>query len=116
MASTTLPAEMRAGTLAPALPYFVAAAIYLVVLLVGSNLLNDSDTFWHIAVGEWITDHGLPHTDPFSFTFAGRAWIAKEWLSQVVFHGVYQAAGWSGMVVAAREAHPFGPAVLGPAF
>jgi hypothetical protein len=110
MASTTLPASTRAAGLAPAmLPYAVAAAIYLVALAVGTNLLNDPDSYWHIVVGKWILTHGFPHTDPFSFTFAGKPWIAKEWLSQIAYYGAWTLGGWSGMVV-------LGAASLGLAF
>ena len=91
----------RTGTVTPALPYLVAAALYLVVLAVGGNLLNDSDTYWHLVVGQWIIDHGFPHADPFSFTFTGTPWIAKEWLSQILFLGAFRLAGWAGMVVLA---------------
>ena len=76
--------------MAPALPFgWSAPTLYLVVLLVGNKLLNDPDTYWHIVVGQWILAHGFPHADPFSFTFAGKPWIAKEWLSQLLYFGAF---------------------------
>src|SRR5215469_13315526 len=47
------------------------------------RLLLDTDTYWHIVVGEqiWSTLQ-FPHYDQFSHTMAGAPWIAKEWLSQ----------------------------------
>jgi hypothetical protein len=104
MASTTLPAEARPGILAPALPFLVAAVLYLLLLLVGNSLLNDADTYWHIAAGNWILAHGFPHADPFSFTFAGKQWIAKEWLSQIAFAEAYRLGGWTAVVVIAAAA------------
>ncbi len=74
------------------------------MLLGGDALLNDGDTYWHIAVGGWIVSHGFPHTDPFSFTFAGKPWIAKEWLSQLLYFGAWRLAGWTGVVVLAAGA------------
>ena len=63
-------------------------------------ILNDADTFWHIAAGRWIIAHrAVPTTDPFSFTFAGRPWLAHEWLSEVVMAGAWLAAGWSGVML-----------------
>src|SRR6478736_4853269 len=51
----------------------------------GLPLLADPDSHWHIAVGNWMLAHGaVPTVDPFSFTFAGQPWIAKEWLSQLL--------------------------------
>lgn len=78
----------------------VFGAVAGALLLVGSRLLADPDTQWHIAVGRWIVAEGrVPWTDPFSHTFAGAPWIAKEWLSQVILHLVHATAGWRGVVL-----------------
>jgi hypothetical protein len=62
-----------------AISAITAGALYLLLLAVGAKLLNDPDTYWHLAVGRWILDHGaVPHSDPFSFTMTGAPWIAKE--------------------------------------
>lgn len=83
----------------------VAGAICLLLLGVGARLLNDPDTFWHIAVGRWIIGHGAwPSADPFSFTMAGMHWIAKEWLSQLIFAEAFGLGGWTGVVVVAAAA------------
>ena len=66
----------------------------------GLPLLADPDSHWHIAVGNWILAHGrLPHVDTFSYTFLGKPWIAKEWLSQLLLAGAYDLGGWGGVVV-----------------
>lgn len=66
----------------------------------GDMLLADADTQWHIAVGQWILEQGrFPTIDHYSHTFAGRPWIAKEWLSQLILAATYDAAGWKGVVV-----------------
>jgi hypothetical protein len=50
------------------------------------TLLSDCDTGWHIRTGEWIVaHHGVPARDIFSFSRAGDAWYAWEWLSDVLF-------------------------------
>ncbi len=72
------------------LPLCAAAAIYALLLLLGARLLNDPDVYWHIAVGRWIVEHrAVPHVDPFSATMAGAPWIAKEWLSQLLYAGAH---------------------------
>ena len=59
--------------LMPAWLWF-GVAVYAVLLANGNLLLDNSDTYWHIAVGKWILDHGaMPHTDIYSFTEDGRA-------------------------------------------
>ena len=60
----------------------------------------DGDTNWHVAAGRWILQHmTVPQTDPFSFTYAGKPWIAHEWGSEVLMALAWLAAGWSGVVV-----------------
>jgi len=63
-------------------------------------ILNDGDTFWHIAAGRWMVDHhAVPGGDPFSFTFAGQPWITHEWLSEVAMAAAWRAAGWGGVML-----------------
>jgi hypothetical protein len=61
--------------------------------------LEDGDTGWHIAAGQWIMAHmTVPNTDIFSYTAVGREWTAHEWLADVVMALSYSAAGWSGVL------------------
>src|SRR4051812_45722425 len=87
------------------LPFFVAAVVYLVTLASGEDLLGDADSYWHLAVARWIVAHrAFPTSDPFSFTFTGAHWIAKEWLSQLLYAGAFDLAGWPGIAVLAAAA------------
>jgi hypothetical protein len=87
------------------LPVLTAAIVYVVVLIVGSKLLNDPDSFWHLTVGQWIVENGsVPRADTYSFTKPGAPWVAKEWLSQVLFAISWEFAGWTGMVLLAAGA------------
>jgi hypothetical protein len=71
----------------------------------GLPLLADPDSHWHIAVGNWMLAHGtVPTVDPFSFTFAGQPWIAKEWLSQLLMAMAFKLGGWGGVTVLAATA------------
>ncbi len=77
-----------------------AALLLLALALFDPRLLNDGDTYWHLAAGNWMLDHGqVPHTDPFSFTRAGAPWQAHEWLAEVVMALAYRLGGWSGLVI-----------------
>jgi hypothetical protein len=81
---------------------WVGAGVYVLLLINGSILLNDSDTYWHIAAGKWILDHNaLPRVDIYSFTKAGEPWISTSWLAQVLFAATYEFAGWAGPIVLA---------------
>jgi hypothetical protein len=101
----------RAGPVYGLLPLWVGAGIYTLFLLAGDHLLNDPDTYWQIAIGRWILDHGaVPRTDIHSFTMFGQPWISTQWLAQVLLAGSYGVAGWAGPVVltAASIAATFG--------
>ncbi len=102
------------SALAPVLiPLSVAGVLYLVLLVSGDKLLNDPDSYWHIVVGDWMVAHrAFPTHDPFSFTLAGSPWIAKEWLSQLLYAGAHGAFGWPGMVVLAAASAAFAFALL----
>ena len=82
---------------------FIAAAAAIAVMAVACfdpRVFIDGDTNWHVAAGRWILTHRLvPQTDPFSFTYAGKPWIAHEWGSEVVMALAYLAAGWAGVVL-----------------
>ena len=81
---------------------WLGVGIYVLLVVNGSLLLNDSDTYWQIAVGQWILDHGaLPQADIYSFTRPGEPWTSSSWLAQVLFAGSYRLAGWAGPVLLA---------------
>jgi hypothetical protein len=81
-------------------PLCAGAGAYLFFLSWGEILLRDSDSFWQIKVGQWITDHGaMPHTDVYSFTRFGESWISSSWLSQVLYAIVYGSSDWAGPVI-----------------
>ena len=91
-------AEARPGA-ALASPLWLGTAIYGLLLIVGERLLNDPDTYWHIATGRWIWAHGaMPGVDPFSHTLGGAPWHAHEWLAELIIAGAYGALGWAGVV------------------
>ncbi|WP_137896157.1 hypothetical protein [Ramlibacter sp. 2FC] len=80
-------------------PLIVGSLVYLLVFFHWEKLLRDGDTYWHIAAGQWILEHGaVPAKDPFSHTMRGAAWTAHEWLSEVVLALAHAAGGWSAVV------------------
>jgi hypothetical protein len=84
------------------LPWLTGTGVYALLILSGGRLLNDPDSYSHLAVGRWIVEHGaVPHVDPFSHTMSGAHWIAFEWLSEVLYAAAFGFSGWSGVVVLA---------------
>ncbi len=75
----------------------VAGLVMLALILFAPPVLNDGDSYWHLATGQWIVAHGrVPTHDPFSFTMAGAPWVAHEWLSEWLMALGHALAGWSG--------------------
>lgn len=65
-------------------------------------LLADGDTGWHIRTGQWIVATGeVPRSDFFSFSKAGEAWYAWEWLSDVIYAAAFAWGGLKGVVLLA---------------
>ena len=81
---------------------WLGVGVYVLLLINGGGLLNDSDTYWHIAVGQWILDHhAMPRVDIYSFTKAGEPWISTSWFAQILFAEAYELIGWTGPIVVA---------------
>ena len=86
--------------LIPSWPLIVGLAALVRALAQPRALLNDPDTYLHIAAGRWMLTHlALPVHDPFSHSLAGAIWVPHEWLAEVVLASVYGAGGWSGLVL-----------------
>jgi hypothetical protein len=72
----------------------------VMIVLPGSSLLKDPDTLWHIRTGQWILDNAqFPVVDFYSYTAAGKRWIAGEWLSEVLFALAFNVGQWRGVVI-----------------
>ena len=97
----------------PSLPLLVGLVALLRSLVDRRALLNDPDTYLHIAAGRWMLAHGaLPAADPFSHTMAGAHWAAPEWLAEIVLAAFYNTGGWSAIVVLAAASFAASLAIL----
>ncbi|HXH49221.1 MAG TPA: hypothetical protein VNM47_07730 [Terriglobia bacterium] len=60
----------------------------------------ESDTLWHITVGNLILNtHTWPTHDIYSFTAHGSPWIAYEWLGEVIMALAWRAGNLHGLAV-----------------
>lgn len=76
-----------------------AGLAVLSTLAAGLHVIGHDDLWWDLAAGRYIVENGtIPTTDVFSHTFAGQPWINLEWLSQVLFYGVYHLLGPSWLI------------------
>lgn len=75
--------------------------IWLVLLLAFRERgFYDPGSLWHIKVGEIILNEGMPHTDPFSYTFEGRPWVPQQWGAEVLMALTHRIGGLDAMLLA----------------
>lgn len=78
--------------------FFTLAIIGIFIL--SFDFANDPDMWWHLKVGEYIVENGIPDTDPgYSFTAGDNEWFMHEWLSEVVMHFMYEIGGLIGLSI-----------------
>lgn len=62
----------------------------------GSNVdrvFQSSDTAWLIKTGQYIMLHGLPATDPFSYTCTGKSIVVYQWVFALAAGALFSAGG-----------------------
>jgi hypothetical protein len=65
-----------------------------------SRPMASADTWWHLATGRWIAQNrAVPHTDPFSYTYSGRPWIAHEYLSDLMMYWIHRIGGFPALML-----------------
>jgi hypothetical protein len=95
-AKAVLPAS---ALLSLSLVVFALFSTLLLLSVAPDGLLRDPDTLWHTGVGRRILQTGsFPWVDDLSHTFQGHPWMAKEWLTDVIFGAMYEAGGWRAVV------------------
>jgi hypothetical protein len=78
---------------------FAAVLLFGLLAMTARNAI-DPDLWWHLRTGQWIVETGqVPHSDPFSFSRAGHAWVSHEWLSEVVFYELWKHGGAAALIV-----------------
>jgi len=89
-----------AAWMMPSIGDVMFICLFIWLLSIGTGMLNDGDTGWHIVTGRGIINTlSIPYSDPYSYTMPGTPWTAHEWLAEVVYASVYKAAGLNGVVV-----------------
>jgi hypothetical protein len=78
-------------------PLYVAAAAFAIAV---SLPAGDPDTYWHLASGKWMVEHGqLLRSDVFSSTVNGAPYSVGEWLGELAIYGAYLLGGWAGIAL-----------------
>lgn len=70
--------------------HVVLASVFLYFILVNADRIHDPDMWWHLKVGEYISDNRtIPTADFYSFSNSGHHWIAHEWGSELLYYTAY---------------------------
>lgn len=76
------------------------AALFLGLFALTARNVTDPDVWWHLETGQYIAEHkSVPHTDPFSYTAIGKAWVAHEWLTDLLLYELLRTTGFGGLIV-----------------
>ncbi len=82
--------------------------LWLILFIKENMLLADGSTGWHLVTGNYILQHhNIPHTDIMSYTFANKAWVAYEWLSDVLMAVLVKLGGLNLLNVVVASAIAF---------
>ncbi|HET6815613.1 MAG TPA: hypothetical protein VFH66_00095 [Mycobacteriales bacterium] len=77
----------------------VTGLVFGLLVYLSSGPLDDPDVWWHVRLGRQILDtHHLPHREVWSFAALGHAWTPTAWLSDVVYGGLVDLAGWRALI------------------
>ncbi|HUI04441.1 MAG TPA: hypothetical protein VLZ77_12920 [Acidimicrobiales bacterium] len=83
----------------PRVSTVVGAGFVLWGVAIGLARLHDNSYLTHVATGRLILAHGVPTTDPYTFTAQGRPWVVESWLASLLYGVVERVAGGHGLQV-----------------
>lgn len=73
--------------------------LFIAIFIMAAREVSDPDFWWHLRTGQYIVEtKNVPHTDIFSFTAAGKEWVAHEWLSEVLIYVLFRAGGFALLI------------------
>ena len=78
----------------------IASVVILSAFLMALKPLRSPDVWHHVKSGWLVAQNGGPATvDVFSCTAQGQPWIQYEWLAQLIFYGIFNTTGVTGLVL-----------------
>lgn len=77
---------------------FLAVALPVLGTVIGS--LGTVDLTYHLRAGNEFLDTGVISTvDTWTFTAPGTRWVNQQWGAQVLFAGIHNLGGWTGLLL-----------------
>ncbi len=89
--------EARRG---PSVDGVATALVATLTFLIAVRPATDNDLWFHLRTGRWMLDHHRwVGVDPFTHTRPGVVRVQTDWLSDLLFHGVWRWTGLTGVAV-----------------
>lgn len=77
----------------------VGIALCVTLIFTGTCIFADSydnDVWFFLATGQYIVEHGIPYTNPFSIQ-PDMGFVAQQWLHCVISYGIFSLGGFVGL-------------------
>ncbi len=72
----------------------LAATIALITFFFCGQSIADPDIWWHLKDAQiLVQQHHWVRVDQFSYTVTGTPWVNSEWLSELLFYGIWKLHG-----------------------
>jgi hypothetical protein len=76
----------------------LAATIALITFFFCGQSIADPDIWWHLKDAQiLVQQHHWVRVDQFSYTVTGTPWVNSEWMSELVFYGMWRLGGVTGL-------------------
>ena len=67
--------------------------LILLLYLMKGTFSIDPDFGWELRLGEWMLKHGIPMTDPLSYTMPSYPYVNHEWLTSIILYVIHVIGG-----------------------
>jgi hypothetical protein len=74
-------------------------ALFFVLFVLNGTFMLDPDFGWEVPTGNYILKHGIPLTDPFSYSMPSYHFVDHEWLTHIGFALLLPRIGMFGLAV-----------------
>ena len=79
---------------APSLESLFVAALVLLGFRLGALPISDNSMLTHLRTGiDMVSGHGIPRTDPYSYTARGTKWVVQSWLPEWTYGWLHRLGG-----------------------
>jgi hypothetical protein len=85
---------------APSLESLFVAALVLFGFRLGALPIGDNSMLTHLRTGlDMVSGHGIPRTDPYSYTAHGTKWVVQSWLPEWTYGWLHRLGGFRLVVL-----------------